>query len=58
MKVFDKDNYLYSGQELQEFAGPVGELVKHTGELHLLFNNCYRDNVQRNALELKAPMKP
>ncbi len=54
----ERFNYLYSDEELRELAGPVGELGKRTGELHVLFNNCYRDNAQRNALELKALMKP
>ncbi len=54
----ERFNYLYSDQELRELAGPVGELGKRTGELHLLFNNCYRDNAQRNALEFQTLMKP
>ena len=45
-------------EELGELAGSVNELSEHTKELHVLFNNCYRDNAQRNALALQALMNP
>lgn len=50
----ERFNYLYSDQELQEIAGPVGKLGQRTAEVHVLFNNCYRDNAQRNALQLRS----
>ena len=50
----ERFNYLYSEQELRDLSGPVNKLGKQIGELHVLFNNCYRDNAQRNALALQA----
>ncbi len=50
----ERFNYLYSDQELQAIAGPMGEFGQRTGEVHVLFNNCYRDNAQRNALQLHS----
>jgi uncharacterized protein YecE (DUF72 family) len=54
----ERFNYLYSDEELQEVAGSVNGLGGHARELHVLFNNCYRDNAQRNALDLQALMSP
>jgi len=54
----ERFNYLYSGEELQELAGSVNGLGGHAKEFHVLFNNCYRDNAQRNALALQALMNP
>jgi uncharacterized protein YecE (DUF72 family) len=50
----ERFNYLYSAQELRRLVGPVTELGDQTGEVHVLFNNCYRDNAQRNARSLQA----
>jgi uncharacterized protein YecE (DUF72 family) len=54
----ERFNYLYSEEGLRELAGSVNELGEHAKELHVLFNNCYRDNAQRNALALRALMDP
>jgi uncharacterized protein YecE (DUF72 family) len=54
----ERFNYLYSEEELQELAESVNGLGGHARELHVLFNNCYRDNAQRNALDLQALMNP
>ena len=54
----ERFNYLYSDEELEELAGSVNRLGGHARELHVLFNNCYRDNAQRNALNLQALMNP
>jgi len=54
----ERFSYLYSGQELRELAGAMNGLGGHARELHVLFNNCYRDNAQRNALDLQALMNP
>ena len=48
----ERFNYLYSGDELTSFVDPVRELATHASQVHVLFNNCYRDNAQRNAAEL------
>jgi len=52
----ERFNYFCSDNELQELSGDVNELGQQAGELHVLFNNCYRDNAQRNTLALQAPM--
>jgi hypothetical protein len=44
--------------ELRQISGHARELGAQVGVLHLLFNDCYRDNAQRNALALQAPMNP
>jgi uncharacterized protein YecE (DUF72 family) len=54
----ERFNYLYSDEELRKLAGSVNGLGEHAGELHGLFNNCYRDNAQRNALMLQGLMNP
>ena len=41
-----------------EISGHARELGAQVGELHVLFNDCYRDNAQRNALALQALMNP
>jgi uncharacterized protein YecE (DUF72 family) len=51
-------NYLYSVEELRELAGSVTGLGEYAKELHVLFNNCYRENAQRNALMLQGLMNP
>jgi len=54
----ERFNYLYSDEELRELAGSVTGLGGQARELHVLFNNCYRDNAQRNALMLQGLMNP
>lgn len=54
----ERFNYLYSDEELREFVGPIHSLTEHAGEVHVLFNNCYRDNGVRNAAVMRALMAP
>ena len=54
----ERFNYLYSDEELGEISGHAHALGAQVRELHVLFNACYRDNAQRNALELQALMDP
>ena len=54
----ERFNYLYADEELRELAGSVNRLGGHAKDLHVLFNNCYRDNAQRNALMLQGLMNP
>jgi uncharacterized protein YecE (DUF72 family) len=46
-------NYLYSQEELQEWAPKVKNLAEKTGMLHVLFNNCYDDKAIRNAKQFR-----
>jgi uncharacterized protein YecE (DUF72 family) len=45
-------NYRYSKQELREWLPRVEGLTRSADTTHVVFNNCYRDNAQRDAKEL------
>lgn len=49
----ERFNYRYSQDELQEFVGPLRRLAARARRVHVLFNNCYRDQAQQNAAELQ-----
>lgn len=49
----ERFNYLYSEEELQEWASKVKDLVGKTRQLHVLFNNCYEDKAVTNARRMK-----
>src|SRR5580693_3672983 len=42
----------YSDKELADWAPKVAGLAEDARVTHVLFNNCYRDNAQRNARHL------
>ena len=44
--------YLYSEEELKQWAPKVKDLGAHAKETHVLMNNCHADYAQRNAHEL------
>lgn len=46
--------YLYSEQELRQWAPRIEELAGQAKETHVLMNNCHRDYAQRNAAQLVA----
>ncbi len=46
--------YLYSDDELADWAPKVKKLGKAADVTHVLMNNCYTDYAQRNAAELSA----
>ncbi|HEV2891788.1 MAG TPA: DUF72 domain-containing protein [Frankiaceae bacterium] len=46
--------YLYSEQELRQWAPRLEELAGQAQETHVLMNNCHRDYAQRNAAQLMA----
>ena len=50
--VHKRFKYLYSEEELKEWAPKVAELGESAKQTHVLMNNCYRDYAQRNATEL------
>jgi uncharacterized protein YecE (DUF72 family) len=50
--IQQKYGYLYSERELAEWAPKVVDLAAKTGRTHVLLNNCYGDNAQRNAGQL------
>jgi uncharacterized protein YecE (DUF72 family) len=45
-------DYLYSAQELQEWAGTVRQLVQRVRSLYLMFNNHARGQAARNGQEM------
>ncbi len=47
----ERFNYLYSEEELESFVEPVKALARTTKQVHAIFNNCYGDKAQRNALQ-------
>ena len=49
--------YLYSKEELEEWAPKVKELSDGAKETHVLMNNCYRDYAQQNASQLAELLK-
>jgi uncharacterized protein YecE (DUF72 family) len=50
----ERFKYLYSEEELRDWAGRVGEVTSQARETHLVFNNCYRDYGVRNAETMKG----
>jgi uncharacterized protein YecE (DUF72 family) len=50
--IHEKFGYLYSSQELKDWAPKVRQLADRAGTAHVLMNNCYSDYAQRNASEL------
>lgn len=50
--VHERFGYLYSEEELLEWAPRLRRLVDDTHTTHILMNNCYRDNAQVNARQL------
>lgn len=45
-------NYDYTDDELRELAGRINEIAKHVERTHVVFNNNYEDQGQRNARTL------
>jgi uncharacterized protein YecE (DUF72 family) len=45
--------YLYSEEELKEFAAPVRDLNKRAKVTYAMFNNCHGGFAMRNAMRLK-----
>jgi uncharacterized protein YecE (DUF72 family) len=48
----DRFDYLYSEDELREWAPRIEDLAGRTREVHVLMNNCHRDYSVRNAREI------
>ena len=44
--------YDYSDGELEALAGPIREIAQRVGRTQVIFNNCYEDAAQRNALSM------
>ena len=48
----ERFRYRYSRDELQEWVPRVQEMAASAAEVHVLMNNCYRDDAAVNAAEL------
>jgi uncharacterized protein YecE (DUF72 family) len=48
----ERFDYLYSEDELREWAPQIRRLADETSETHVLFNNCHRDYSVRNARQI------
>ncbi|MBG0829983.1 DUF72 domain-containing protein [Planomonospora sp. ID67723] len=51
-KIEERFAYLYSESELERWAARLREFSGRAETLHVLMNNCCRDNAQRNAARL------
>jgi uncharacterized protein YecE (DUF72 family) len=45
-------NYDYRDDELSELATQIRRIAAHAAKTHVIFNNCYEDQGQRNAVTL------
>ena len=50
--VTERFRYLYTDQELAEWVPKVDHLADSAREVHILMNNCYRDQAVTNAAQL------
>lgn len=50
--IYERFGYLYSEEELRDWAPRVRQLAGQARETHLLLNNCYRNYAQVNARQL------
>jgi uncharacterized protein YecE (DUF72 family) len=50
--IYKRFGYLYSEEEMREWAPKVAQLGESAGETHVLLNNCYRNYAQTNARQL------
>jgi uncharacterized protein YecE (DUF72 family) len=48
----ERFRYLYTEDELQQWAPKVAELASAASDTHAIFNNCYQDYGVRNAADL------
>ncbi|MEW6346602.1 MAG: DUF72 domain-containing protein [Paraburkholderia sp.] len=48
----DRFNYDYSEAELDELAGSIRTIATRAAKAHVIFNNCFEDQGQRNAKTL------
>jgi uncharacterized protein YecE (DUF72 family) len=50
--IYERFGYRYDGAELKHWVAPVQKLAEDSDQVHVLFNNCYRNYAQVNAREL------
>ncbi|MCX6012665.1 MAG: DUF72 domain-containing protein [Chloroflexi bacterium] len=47
-------NYLYSEEELKEWVPKIRNMAEHSEQVHVLFNNHWRDRAVTNGQQMKA----
>lgn len=52
--VAEKYDYLYSPEELREWAPAIEQMASGARETHVIMNNCHDDKAVRNARDLAA----
>ena len=50
--IYERFGYLYSTDELRDWAPKLREFAGQAQVLHVVMNNCYQDYAQRNASQL------
>jgi uncharacterized protein YecE (DUF72 family) len=50
--VTERFRYLYTEDELAEWVPKVDHLAENAHQVHILMNNCYRDQAVTNARQL------
>ena len=53
----ERYRYLYGGEELEEWLPRLAKLSSQVKEMHVLFNNCYRDYGLKNASDIDRLMQ-
>jgi uncharacterized protein YecE (DUF72 family) len=56
--IYERFGYEYSTEELKTWVEPVKQLASGADDVHVLFNNCYRNYAQVNAQELAELLLP
>ncbi len=56
-RVSERFRYLYDEPQLAEWLPRIEELTRQSGEVHLVFNNCYANYGTTNAVELAALLR-
>ncbi len=57
ISVAERFRYLYSREELQEWAPRIERQASQTRNMHVLFNNCYGDYAVRNAQDMAGMLR-
>ena len=53
----ERFNYLYTEDELREWAPRIKDLAEKTRQCHVLFNNCHEDKAVNNARQISLMLE-
>ena len=54
----ERYNYLYSEQELKEWAPKIQQIAASTQDTYVLFNNCHAGYAAKNAKTMQSILQP